>query len=93
MAVQLFKTFLNQIPYIIPAKWNIAIVWLFRTGQNMKKAHTGESGLKWEAKDSSKLSEIRTTHYGGYHRRWLGFGNQVDYVESKLSAHRCVTPS
>lgn len=21
----------------------------------MKKAHTGESGLKWEAKDSSKL--------------------------------------
>lgn len=40
---------------IIPAKWNIAIVWLFRTGQTNEKAHTGESGLKWEAKDSSKL--------------------------------------
>lgn len=40
---------------IIPAKWNIAIVWLFRTGQSNEKAHTGESGLKWEAKDSSKL--------------------------------------
>lgn len=40
---------------IIPAKWNIAIVWLFRMGQTNEKAHTGESGLKWEAKDSSKL--------------------------------------
>lgn len=45
MAVQLFKTFLNQIPFIIiPAKWNIAIVWLFKTGQTNEKAHTGESG-------------------------------------------------
>ena len=40
---------------IITAKWNIAIVWLFRTGQTNEKAHTGESRLKWEAKDSSKL--------------------------------------
>ena len=41
MAVQLFKTFLNQIlyPIIIPAKWNIAIVWLFKTGQTNEKAH------------------------------------------------------
>lgn len=44
MAVQLFKTFLNQILIIIPAKWNIAIVWLFKTGQTNEKAHTGESG-------------------------------------------------
>lgn len=28
---------------IIPAKWNIAIVWLFRTGQsNEKSPHRGE---------------------------------------------------
>lgn len=55
MAVQLFKTLLNQILIIIPAKWNIAIVWLFRTGQTYEKSpHRGE-WLKWEAKDSSKL--------------------------------------
>lgn len=55
---------------IIPAKWNIAIVWLFRMGQTNEKAHTGESGLKWKLKTQVNLSEIRTTHYGGYHRRW-----------------------
>lgn len=49
------KLFWIRSLIIIPAKWNIAIVWLFRTGQNNEKAHTGESGLKWEAKDSSKL--------------------------------------
>lgn len=59
---------------IIPAKWNIAIVWLFRTGQTYEKAHTGESGWNGKLKTQVNLSEIRTTHYGGYHRRWLGFG-------------------
>lgn len=44
MAVQLFKTLLNQILIIIPAKWNIAIVWLFRTGQTTKKPTQGRVG-------------------------------------------------
>lgn len=70
MAVQLFKTLLNQILIIIPAKWNIAIVWLFRMGQTNEKAHTGESGLKWEAKDSSKLIGNKDHALRGYHRRW-----------------------
>lgn len=74
MAVQLFITLLNQILIIIPAKWNIAIVWLFRTGQSNEKAHTGESGLKWEAKDSSKLIGNKDHALRGYHRRWSGFG-------------------
>lgn len=55
MAVQLFKTLLNQIPLLSSLQSGIAIVWLFRTGQTNEKAHTGESRLKWEAKDSSKL--------------------------------------
>lgn len=40
----------------------------------MKKAHTGESGLKWEAKDSSKLIGNKDHALRGYHRRWSGFG-------------------
>ena len=59
----------------------------------MKKAHTGESGLKWEAKDSSKLIGNKDTHYGAIIADGRDSANQVDYVESKLSAHRCVTPS
>ncbi len=75
MAVQLFKTLLNHNPLIIiPAKWNIAIVWLFRTGQTNEKSPHRESGLKWEAKDSSKLIGNKDHALRGYHRRWPGFG-------------------
>ncbi|EOY2596261.1 protein YahM [Escherichia coli] len=56
MAVQLFKTLLNQIPLL--SSLQSGTLPLFRYSGRvipMKKAHTGESGLKWEAKDSSKL--------------------------------------
>ncbi len=60
----------------------------------MKKAHTGESGLKWEAKDSSKLIGNKGPRItGAIIADGRDSANQVDYVESKLSAHRCVTPS
>ncbi len=59
----------------------------------MKKAHTGESGLKWEAKDSSKLIGNKDHASGAIIADGRDSANQVDYVESKLSAHRCVTPS
>ncbi len=60
----------------------------------MKKAHTGESGLKWEAKDSSKLIGNKDHALrGAIIADSRDSANQVDYVESKLSAHRCVTPS
>ncbi len=59
----------------------------------MKKAHTGESGLKWEAKDSSKLIGNKDHALRAIIADGRDSANQVDYVESKLSAHRCVTPS
>ena len=81
MAVQLFKTLLNQIPLLSSLQsGTLPLFGYSGWGRPMKKAHTGESGLKWEAKDSSKLIGNDSA-------------NQVDYVESKLSAHRCVTPS
>ncbi|EFN7526993.1 hypothetical protein [Escherichia coli] len=56
MAVQLFKTFLNQIPLFSSLQSGTLPLFGYsgRVGP-MKKAHTGESRLKWEAKDSSKL--------------------------------------
>ncbi len=89
MAVQLFKTLLNRSPYYHPCKVEHCHCLAIQAGQTNEKAHTGESRLKWEAKTQVNLSEIRTTHYGGYHRRCWDSANQVDYVESKLSAHRC----
>ncbi|EPF3453395.1 protein YahM [Escherichia coli] len=58
MAVQLFKTLLNQIPLLSSLQMQSGTLPLFGYSgrvRPMKKAHTGESGLKWEAKDSSKL--------------------------------------
>ena len=82
MAVQLFITLLNQIPLLSSLQSETLPLFGYSGRvKAMKKAHTGESGLKWEAKDSSKLIGNRDP------------ANQVDYVESKLSAHRCVTPS
>lgn len=40
----------------------------------MKKPTQGRVGWNGKLKTQVNLSEIRTTHYGGYHRRWLGFG-------------------
>ncbi|EFH0460060.1 hypothetical protein BFY15_002053 [Escherichia coli] len=56
MAVQLFKTLLNQIPLLSSLQsGTLPLFGYSGWGRPMKKAHTGESGLKWEAKDSSKL--------------------------------------
>ncbi|WP_126714965.1 protein YahM [Escherichia coli] len=56
MAVQLFKTLLNQIPLLSSLQSGTLPLFGYSAwGRPMKKAHTGESGLKWEAKDSSKL--------------------------------------
>lgn len=75
MAVQLFKTLLNQIPLLSSLQsGTLPLFGYSGRVRPMKKAHTGESGLKWEAKDSSKLIGNKDTHYGGYHRRWPGFG-------------------
>ncbi len=94
MAVQLFKTLLNQIPLLSSLQsGTLPLFGYSGRVRPMKKAHTGESGLKWEAKDSSKLIGNKDHALRGYHRRWPDSANQVDYVESKLSAHRCVTPS
>ncbi|HEE9797993.1 TPA: hypothetical protein R8G18_004484 [Shigella sonnei] len=56
MAVQLFKTLLNQIPLLSSLQsGTLPLFGYSGRVRPMKKAHTGESGLKWEAKDSSKL--------------------------------------
>lgn len=56
MAVQLFITLLNQIPLLSSLQSEkLPLFGYSGRGRAMKKAHTGESGLKWEAKDSSKL--------------------------------------
>ena len=56
MAVQLFKTLLNQIPLLSSLQsGTLPLFGYSGWGRPMKEAHTGESGLKWEAKDSSKL--------------------------------------
>lgn len=56
MAVQLFKTLLNQIPLFSSLQsGTLPLFGYSGRVRAMKKAHTGESGLKWEAKDSSKL--------------------------------------
>ncbi|HHU1519818.1 TPA: protein YahM [Escherichia coli] len=56
MAVQLFITLLNQIPLLSPLQSETLPLFGYSGRvRAMKKAHTGESGLKWEAKDSSKL--------------------------------------
>ena len=92
MAVQLFKTLLNQIPLLSSLQsGTLPLFGYSGRVRPMKKAHTGESGLKWEAKDSSKLIGTRIT--GAIIADGRDSANQVDYVESKLSAHRCVTPS
>ncbi|ENG7896786.1 hypothetical protein ABVE91_005306, partial [Escherichia coli] len=55
MAVQLFKTLLNQIPLLSSLQsGTLPLFGYSGRVRPMKKAHTGESGLKWEAKDSSK---------------------------------------
>ncbi|XNM72540.1 protein YahM [Escherichia coli] len=52
MAVQLFKTLLNQIPLLSSLQsGTLPLFGYSGRGRPMKKAHTGESGLKWEAKD------------------------------------------
>ena len=56
MAVQLFITLLNQIPLLSSLQsGTLPLFGYSGRVRSMKKAHTGESGLKWEAKDSSKL--------------------------------------
>lgn len=75
MAVQLFKTLLNQIPLLSSLQsGTLPLFGYSGRGRPMKKAHTGESGLKWEAKDSSKLIGNKDHALRGYHRRWPGFG-------------------
>lgn len=94
MAVQLFKTLLNQIPLLSSLQsGTLPLFGYSGWGRPMKKAHTGESGLKWEAKDSNKLIGNKDHALRGLSSPGRDSANQVDYVESKLSAHRCVTPS
>lgn len=57
MAVQLlFKNSSESDPLLSSLQAEILPLFGYSGwGRPMKKAHTGESGLKWEAKDSSKL--------------------------------------
>ncbi|MBW6099490.1 hypothetical protein KZ773_17610 [Escherichia coli] len=57
MAVQLFKTLLNQIPLLSSLQSGTLPLFGYsgRVRPMKKKPTQGESGLKWEAKDSSKL--------------------------------------
>lgn len=74
MAVQLFKTFLNQIPLLSSLQsGTLPLFGYSRRVRPMKKPTQGE-WLKWEAKDSSKLIGNKDHALRGYHRRWLGFG-------------------
>ena len=56
MAVQLCRTRVDQIALLAALQSGTGPLFGDSgRGRKMKKAHTGESGLKWEAKDSSKL--------------------------------------
>ena len=56
MAVLLFKTLLHQIPFLSSLQsGTLPLFGYSGRVRPMKKAHTGERGLKWAAKASSKL--------------------------------------
>lgn len=64
MAVQLFKTFLNQIPLLSSLQsGTLPLFGYSGRVRPMKKPTQGE-WLKWKLKTQVNLSEIRTTHYG-----------------------------
>ena len=73
MAVQLFKTLLNQIPLLSSLQSGTLPLFGYsgRVRPN-EKAHTGESRLKWEAKDSSKLIGNKDHAYAGLSSPMVG---------------------
>lgn len=69
------KLFWIRSPYYHPCKVEHCHCLAIQDGSDQwKKPTQGRVGWNGKLKTQVNLSEIRTTHYGGYHRRWPGFG-------------------
>lgn len=87
-----FQNSSESDPYYHPCKVEHCHCLAIQDGSDQwKKPTQGRVGWNGKLKTQVNLSEIRTTHYGAIIADGRDSANQVDYVESKLSAHRCVT--
>lgn len=68
------KLFWIRSPYYHPCKVEHCHCLAIQDGADQWKSPHRESGLKWEAKDSSKLIGNKDHALRGYHRRWPWFG-------------------
>lgn len=68
------KLFWIRSPYYHPAKVEHCHCLAIQDGSDQWKPTQGRVAKMGSQRLQVNLSEIRTTHYGGYHRRWLGFG-------------------
>lgn len=68
------KLFWIRSPYYHPCKVEHCHCLAIQDGSDQWKSPHRRVGWNGKLKTQVNLSEIRTTHYGGYHRRWLGFG-------------------
>lgn len=70
-----FQNSSESDPYYHPCKVEHCHCLAIQDGADQwKKPTQGRVGWNGKLKTQVNLSEIRTTHYGGYHRRWPWFG-------------------